>query len=362
MIYSFLSVFLLCALGAFGFSNSPSCNRGLSTRLHGIAEWRDFPSGITLDGENQGKPHDELKYGPSARRVPVVVVPHDQAVLQGEKKYFHFLSNDELRIFQQALDRNHGIFALGVLISEDNEDDDVIMNKLQLMEIKEYNMDLGVDFGIFCTAQAVGKAKLLSVMGSNDESFAEEKESSNQQLIAICEEHFDDHETYYSFEESNQMARDVLQIVKKLSEKEEQERRENASGNEHGVKILFDINEVNNEDTETEEEEVDEEEEQSRGDRFTLAYLEVLESDSHGYISNVSQEREGLLSWKEMNAISWAAFSSDLISSEEASMRLHAFDQDRITDRLKLASYWLADIFEGVEYGSNSRSEQDGYN
>lgn len=351
MKYSLLSTLLLSATGAFGFSNSPTSNRGLSTKLHGIAEWRDFPSGITFDGEDEA--YDELNYGPSARRVPVVVVRPDQAVLQGEKKYFHFLSNDELRIFQQALDRNHGIFALGVLISEDNDDDDVIMNKLQLMEIKEYKMDLGVDFGIFCTAQAVGKANLLSLMGSNEESSVEEKES-DQQLIAICEEHFDDQETYYSFEESNQMARDLLQIVKKLSQKEEQERREQAAGNEHGIKILFDINKVNEKESETEEDE-DEDEEQTRGDRFTLAYLDALESDSQGYISNALEEREGLLSWKEMNAISWAAFSSDLISSEEASMRLHAFDQDRITDRLKLASYWLADIFEGVEYGSNSR-------
>ena len=119
---------------------------------------------------------------------------------------------------------------------------------------------------------------------------------------------------------------------------------------------MFDINAVHEKDDEQEEEEEEDldEEEQTRGDRFTYAYLDALESDSQGYISS-GQEREGLYSWKEMNAISWAAFSSDLVSSEEATMRLHAFDQDRITDRLKLASYWLVDTFEGVEYGSNSR-------
>lgn len=275
----------------------------------------------------------------------MVCTTPEKAVLQGEKKYFQFHSNDELRLFQRALDRNHGIFALGVIIREDEDGDDVMMSKLQLMEIKEYNMNLGVDFGIFCTAQAVGRVSLLSLLDKNLGSYVDECDTVNEPLIAICEERFEDQETYYSMEDANEMARSVLEVMSKLSDKEQDSIRSDPSNN-HDVKILYDVNNDQEDDNDGQEE--------ARKDRFAHAYLESLESDSNGYISS-GPLKEGLLSWKEMNAISWAAFSAALIPSEDETMRLHAFDQDRITDRLKLASYWLSDIVEEVEQESNSR-------
>ncbi len=322
-----------------GFSRNAQCNGPISTRLNGIAEWRDFPSGINFDGDNHDEAYDILNYGESARRVPVLCVKPEQAVLQGEKKYFQFHSKDELRLFQQALDLNHGIFALGIIISDDDDEDDVVMSKLQLMEIKDYNMNLGVDFGIFCASQAVGRAKLLSLLGSN-QNYDEETGSVKDSMVAICEEHFDIQETYYSIEEANEMARSVLDVLSKLSAKEQD------LDNEHDVKILYDINNDEDEDFHDFKE--------TRVDRFGSAGLASLESDSYGYISN-APIGEGMLSWKEMNAISWAAFSSASSPSDDETMRLYAFDCDRITDRLKLASFWLADVFEEVEQESNSR-------
>ena len=347
--FSFLSsLFWLSRIRVSGFSNSILCNEAISTRLNGIAEWRDFPSGITFDGDNHDEAYDILNYGSSARRVPVVCVTPGQAVLQGEKKYIQFHSNDELRIFQQAFDRNHGIFALGVIISEHvekEESDEIVMSKLQLMEIKDYNMNLGVDFGIFCTAQAVGKATLLSLLSSEQHSSGDEEKAANDSLIAICEERFDRQETHFTIEDANEIAKSVLQLMTQLSDTE-QENSDDTLSNNHDVRILRDVNN-------SEEEDYDDYED-TRYCRFAHAYLESLDSDSHGYISNEPME-EGMLSWKEMNAISWAAFSSDLIPSEEGTMRLHAFDQDRVIDRLKLASYWLADILEEVKQKSSSR-------
>ncbi len=329
------------AIGVSGFANTALSRRASQNGLNGISEWRDFPSGITFDGDNHDEADDMSNYGTSARRVPVVCVQPEEGALQGEKKYFQFHSNDELRLFQQALDRNHGIFALGIIISSDEDEEDVLMSKLQLMEIKEYNMNLGVDFGIFCTAQAVGRATLLSLIGKNEQP-VEENGSVKESLIAICKERFDDEETYYSVEEANEMAREVLQVVAKLSEKEQY-----ALENDHDVKILYDINGDADDDH-------DDEEEETRANRFAHAYMASLEADSHGYISSAPLG-EAMLSWKEMNAISWAAFSSAETLSDDKSMRLHAFDHDRLTDRLKLASYWLSDIMEEVEQGSNSR-------
>ena len=331
------SLAVLRGIDVSGFSNSFVYNGPTSTQLNGIAEWRDLPSGVTHDDEDRDEAGDLLKYGASARRVPVVSVTPEQAVLQGEKKYFQFHSNDELRLFQQALDHNHGIFALGLIIRQDEDGDDVMMRKLQLMEVKEYNMNLGVDFGIFCTAQAVGRATVLSLLNSVPQSSVDGNDAGKEPLIAICEEYFDYPEAHYSMEDANEMARNVLKLMSELSDKEQD------LNDKHDVKILYDINSDREEDLDDDEE--------TRKDRFEHAYIESLESDSHGYISSAPLEK-GILSWKEMNAISWAAFSSAFIPSEDETMRLHAFDQNRITDRLKLASYWLSDIVEEVEQES----------
>lgn len=301
---------------------------------------------MTYDGDHHDEADDLLNYGISARRVPVMRVMPDQAALQGEKKYFQFHTDDELRFFQRALDRNHGVFALGVVFDEDEDGDDVMMSRLQLMEITEYNMELGVDFGIFCTAQAVGRASLLELLDSSLGSSIDETDIVEEPLMAICAEYFDDQEVYYSAVNANAMARDVLQIITKLSHKEEHS-MENSIGDEHDVKILHDVFDGEDQDD-------CEDDEETRKDRFAQAYLDSMECDSQGYISSASS-RQGTLSWKEMNAISWAAFSSALNPSEDATYRLHAFDQDKITDRLKLATYWLSDVVQEVEKQSNAR-------
>ena len=341
---------LFSAAGVSGFSNRNACKRSFSTRLNGIAEWRDLPSGITYDGDDADEASDLLNYGTSARRVPVICATPREAVLPGEKKYFQFYTNEELRLFQLALDRNHGIFALGIIIREDEDGNDIMMSKLQLMEIQEYNMNLGVDFGIFCTAQVIGRASLLSLLDINVGASKDDTNSHQEPLIAICEERFEDEETHFTVEEANEMAREVLQAISKLSDKE-QENIDNDLSSDHDVKIVYDINNDQEED-DIDDDDVDDQE--TRKDRFARAYLESLDVDSRGYISSAPL-KEGLLSWKEMNAISWAAFSSAVIPSEDETMRLHAFDQDRLIDRLKLAAYWLEDVVEEVEQESNSR-------
>jgi len=350
---SFLSYLILLSSGksASGFTSNPGCNghcrpvlKSASTQLFGITEWRDLPSGMTYNGDEHDEAADTLKYGTSARRVPVMQISPDEIVLPGEKKYVQFHSDDELRLFQRALDRNHGIFAMGAIIGEDEDGDDIMMSKIQLMEIKEYNMDLGGNFGIFCTAQAVGRATLFAVLNDKLGTSVDGLNVIAEPLIAICEEHFDHQESYYSMEDANEMAKGVLEIVANLSNKEE-ECTKKGRNNVHDGKIIHGVD--------NEGEDCDDFED-TRKDRFAQAFFDSLESDSHGYISK-SPTGDGMLSWKEMNAISWGAFCTSLNPSEDETYRLHALDQDRITDRLKLATYWLSDVVQEVEQESNLR-------
>merc|ERR1712241_106346 len=107
----------------------------------------------------------------------------------------------------------------------------------------------------------------------------------------------------------------------------------------------------NNEDKEND----DDDDIETRKDRFNLAYRAAMESDSQGYISNDdnNNSKEGIeqkkLSWKEINAISWAAFSSHATLATDETYRVYAMDMDRITNRLKLATFWLSDVLLETE-------------
>jgi len=273
--------------------------------------------------------------------------------LQGEKKYFQFHSRDELRIFQQAIDCNHGIFGLGFIIREE-DGDDVMMNTMQLMEITEYNMNLGVDFGIFCTAQTVGRASVRTILDKNDPDTTtspdiESSSTENRSVTVVCEceEQFDDHETYYTLEDANKMARDVVDLIGNVSDIEQGvSLRSLTNDDDNGV----DYDNDNNDDDNDDEDDDCEESEETRQGRFHQAYRAAIDSDSQGYIYD-SSSREGkpLLSWKQMNAISWAAFSSHSTLAIDETYRLHAMDMGTITNRLKLATYWLSDVLLDAE-------------
>eukprot|EP00536_Pseudo-nitzschia_multiseries_P007671 jgi/Psemu1/305116/fgenesh1_kg.182_\ len=204
-------------------------------------------------------------------------------------------------------------------------------------------MDVGNDLGIFCTAQAVGRAKLFTVLDDELGTSVDGCNVIKEPLIAICEEQFDHQESYFSIEDANQMARSVLKIITNLSDKEQEQ-----ADVEQAVRMIDLGDEEDNEDDDYDNDG------ETRKNRFARAFRDSLDSDYSGYVTN-SHTREGMLSWREVNAISWAAFCTSLNPSEDETYRLHALDQDRITDRLKLATYWLSDVVQEVEQESNSR-------
>jgi hypothetical protein len=87
-------------------------------------------------------------------------------------------------------------------------------------------------------------------------------------------------------------------------------------------------------------------------ERFDEAYQAALEADNQGYLLPSPSEEEGR-SWRELNAISWAAFSTSSSPKDDATYRLSALDMDNITNRLKLAMYWLSDIRAEIELTEN---------
>jgi hypothetical protein len=356
-------IFLITDRYASGFSCLPKLNTGKSTcslstaastssltRLYGISGWRDADYRVENNDDLVLFSDNTSTTISTKRRLHSIIVPSDQVTLQGEKKYFQCHSRDELRLFQQAIDCNHGIFGLGFIIREE-DGDDVMMNTIQLMEITEYNMNLGVDFGIFCTAQTVGRASVRTILDNEDDhdtatTFQDDESSSTENrsvtVTCECEEQFDDRETYYSLEDANKMARDIVDLIG------------NVSDIEQGVSLRSLTNDYDsrNDDDEDDDDDDDdsEESEETRQGRFHQAYRAAIDSDSQGYIcDSFSGEGKPLLSWKQINAISWAAFSSHSTLAIDATYRLHAMNMGTIKSRLKLASYWLSDVLLDAE-------------
>ena len=76
----------------------------------------------------------------------------------------------------------------------------------------------------------------------------------------------------------------------------------------------------------------------SRVSRFRKAYDTALATDTQGYrVTDDTGERSA----QELTAISWAAFCTDLLPSEDSTYRIQALDSDQLFERLKLASKML---------------------
>lgn len=277
-----------------------------STEAHGISEWRDLPpvKEFVWQCEDEG----------FAREVPLLLMDSDLVLLQGQTKYLHFNDDDEIRLFQQAVDRNHGIFGLGLLYkSPDDEDDTILLDKIPLMEIREYNM-MGVDLGIFCSARVVGRAVLLeSEIGTRPG-----RESKQGPLSALCAEVFDRPETV-DIKTANMLADDAVKAISEICRLESPNPRSSRRHDDGEFPM------------------------HSRIERLKTAYEDALSTDSQGYIVPTLSDSSGR-SWQEIDALSWAVFSTNPRFHEDATYRLSALDIGRITDRLRLANFWLSDV------------------
>ena len=95
-------------------------------------------------------------------------------------------------------------------------------------------------------------------------------------------------------------------------------------------------------DVEEEEDENDAPVDADRLQRFRKAYEVALSTDMQGYRSLQNDEKVDRTP-QELTAISWAAFSTELLPEEPsaATFRIQALDSDNLFERLKLALHML---------------------
>ena len=92
------------------------------------------------------------------------------------------------------------------------------------------------------------------------------------------------------------------------------------------------------------EDDEDDEDDQvlDRRRRFQQAYRISMESDTQGYVSG-SAGGESLTrrSPKELAAVSWASYMTEILPEQDATYRIQAMDETDVFERLKLASFML---------------------
>jgi hypothetical protein len=218
----------------------------------------------------------------STRRLGLMNIPAHQVLLPGQVKYWQFTTTADVYLFQQAVDHCHNMLALGLWNEEGS-----LLDTALLLEIVDYNM-LGGDFGIVLTTHVVGRAKIVQV------------------------------------QEADQYG--ALQV-------HVEERRDTSVTNQELASVMVGMIEnliVDTSDVEPESL-VPDDCASTRLERFQEAYdtaLEVLKPND----------------WNELIAMSWAAFSTSDSLANDSTFRLEALNMDCVTNRLKLAMYWLTDV------------------
>ena len=120
--------------------------------LFGLAEWRDldyeFPG--TGDDRRLGK-----EQGGLPKSVCILPFPYTDVLLQGETKQLRLYEDRFVQLFQDAVDNDCGVVAMGLIA------DSGIIQTVPICEIEAFNrMD---QFGIFVTIRVVARAQLLQI-------------------------------------------------------------------------------------------------------------------------------------------------------------------------------------------------------
>ncbi|CAJ1968704.1 unnamed protein product [Cylindrotheca closterium] len=311
-------------------SSSPSKFAQSNTNVYGIEEWRQEARTLNKlieehhDDHDDDDDDDDDSDNEVVGSLPIHLMDVSKVALQGEKLYLQFTQDEELRLFQQAVDCHHGMFGLGFLTTtyyeESSSEVEVLYDTISLVEIQDFRL-MGDDFGILLVAQVVGRALILQT-NANDDSGPEGGLSPKEPLKAVCEE-IVNREEIKSLDEAIKMAKAVVSLVEDVSKVERQQRLQSEDADD-----------------------VDEEE--SRLDRFHEAVQNALlvSQKQGGAFQNGASE------WDKLDAISWAAFSTNECLSNDKTFRLAALDNHCMTNRLQLATYWLSDVLQDIKQAS----------
>jgi hypothetical protein len=298
------------------------------TKLFGITEWRDIMFQLPETYEDQKGQRITQNPEEPLRSICILPFPCEELLLLGQTKQLRLYEDRFIKLFDDAMENHEGVVAMGLIAASG------IIKTVPLCEVEAYNRMEG--FGIFVTLRAVGRASLLHVV------------KQEPYIKAVCHELTDI--LPKDLKKANLIADTIEESMLTLS------------ALEHKLDTLMD-----NTDTEVDEEmerrikiaklddkffadDFDDEEDDDveedrlfdRRRRYYQAYRVALEVDTQGYVVPFQEvDADMFRSPKELSAISWAAFMTEILPEEDAIYRIQALDELNVLKRLALASYLL---------------------
>lgn len=342
------------------------------SRLYGIEQWRDLP--VTTWNNNDDDEDDDFL---QVRTVPVLTRESQEILLQGQTLRLPLTDEDDIRLFQHAMQHNERIFGMGLLEHNDSDDNDehngeasitstTLLQTMPLLEIQDYNLETRHGHSRYCIAKVVGRAGVHKILQETDDPLYDDNVNHNQPPMAVlCTETFDTFQES-NLEKANTLASLIENLIADTSDIEESCRRylyksradeSSFTRNQDHHRRRHDISDKNDGST--------------RMRRYQAAYQAALENDSQGYLlppramstsshataTTSSASASSSLSvpvvpvpaapyrsWQELTAISWAAFATGACLADDSTFRLSALDMDCVSNRLQLAVYWLSDV------------------
>jgi Lon protease-like protein len=316
----FAWMFFLLAAPCRSFLPTCSYRSRHKSRLFGIPEWRDlmfdFPG--TSDDRRLGR-----EQGGPPKSVCILPFPYEQVLLQGETKQLRLYEDRFIRLFDDVMQNHEGVVAMGLLAKSG------IIQTVPLCEVEAYNRMDG--FGIFVTIRVVGRAHILDVV------------QQAPYMKAVCTELTDWFPP--NLEMPNLLAdtiEDVMLTLSALEHKLDQLADDSGTGMDEEMERRINVAKL---DDKFFADDLDDEEDDQvfdRRRRFQQAYRVAMESDTQGYVSASSRvDAVSSRTQKELTAVSWAAYMTDIIPEEDATYRIQAMDHTDVFERLKLASFML---------------------
>lgn len=303
-----------------------------TSKLSGMSEWRDLVFNFPGAGDDRRLGMEEA--GPP-KSVCILPFPYTEVLLQGETKQLRLYEERFIDLFDDVMENHGGVVAMGLLASSG------IIQTVPLCEVEAYNRMDG--FGIFVTIRVVGRAQLVDVV------------QQEPYIKAVCTELSDNFPP--NLEMPNMLAdtiTDAMVTLSALEHKLDQIADDpNAVVDEDMERRLqiaklddkfFDDDADNEDENGVEDDEDDDDTDEPSADRrrrFQQAYRIAMDTDTQGYVSSMQDSTDNGRAPKELAAVSWAAFMTEIMLEEDATYRIQAMDETDIFERLKLASYML---------------------
>jgi hypothetical protein len=253
-----------------------------------------------------------------------------------------------IKLFSDVMENHDGVVAMGLLA------DSGIIQTVPLAEVEAYNRMEG--FGIFATIRVVGRAQLIDIV------------QQEPYIKAVCTELTDKFPP--NLEMPNMVADTIENAMVTLSALEHKLYRvsgetKSSEGTDEEMQRRINVARLDDKFFDDEEEEEEDTGLPDRRRRYQQAHRVAMQTDTQGYVSSSASAADFGISRspKELTAVSWAAFMTELVPERDSTYRIQAMDETDIFERLKLASYMLREkrdkLQKELERASSNKTNDD---